>query len=103
MMRIPSRAPIFCVAIVELCAWLATVSGELLVRTQPQLRDSAGRPPPRLLLAPAALAPGQVSVIGPPPRSFDSRYFGSISEGQRVVAAKRAFAARSWPWVRELE
>lgn len=99
MMRIPSRALIFCVAIVQLCAWLATLSGELLV----ELRDSAGRPPPRLLLAPAALAPGQVSVIGPPPRSFDSRYFGSISEGQRVAAAKRAFAARSWPWVRELE
>ena len=99
-MRIPSRALIFCVAIVQLCAWLATLSGELLIKT---LRDSAGRPPPRLLLAPAALAPGQVSVIGPPPRSFDSRYFGSISEGQRVAAAKRAFAARSWPWVRELE
>ncbi len=103
MTRIPSRAAIFCVAFVLLCAWLATVSGELLVETEPQLADSGARPRPRLLLAPAALAPGQVSVIGPHLRSFDSRYFGPISHGQRVGAAKRAFAARSGSWVRDLE
>ncbi len=103
MTRIPSRALILCVAIVLLCARLATVSGELRVETEPQLADSGGRPLPRLLLAPAALAPGQVTVIGAHLRSCDSRYFGSISQGQRVGAAKPAFAARSWSWVRELE
>ncbi len=103
MTRIPSRAPIFCVGIVLLCAWLATVSGELAVETEPQLRDSGGCLVPRLSLAPAALAPGQVILIGPHPRSSDGRYFGSISQGQRVGAAKPAFAARSWSWVRELE
>ncbi len=67
------------------------VNGELLTETEPQLTDSGGRPPPRLLLAPAALAPGQGSVIGPPPRSFDSRYFGSISTSQIVAVVH--------PWV----
>jgi len=89
---IPSRAAIFCGAIVLLWARLATVRGEMRVEAEP-----------RLLLAPAALAPGQVSVIWPPPRSFDSRYFGSISHGQRAGAAKRPFVARSRSWVRELE
>ncbi len=103
MTRIPSRALILCVAIVLLCAWLATVSGELRVETEPQLVDSAGRPLARLLLAPAALAPGQVTVIGAHLRGCDSRYFGSISHGQQVGAAKCAFAARSGSWVRELE
>jgi len=103
MTRMPLRAPIFCVAIVLLCAWLAAVSGAPLVETEPQLTDSGGRPMPRLLLARAALAPGQVIVIGPHPRSSDGRYFGSISHGHRVGAAKRAFAARSWSWVRDLE
>ncbi len=103
MTRIPSRAPIFCAIIVLLCARLATVSGELLAETEPQLADSAGRHVRRLSLEPAALAPGQVIVIGPHPRSLDSRYFGSISQGQRVGAAKHVFAARSRSWVRDLE
>ncbi len=81
MTHIPSRAPIFCAASVLLCAWLATASGELPVETEPQLADSGGRSMPQLLLAPAALAPGQVIVIGPHLRSYDSRYFGSISHG----------------------
>ena len=103
MTRMPLRAPIFCVAIVLVCGWLATVNGELLVETEPRLKDSGGRPMPRLLMASPALAPGQVIVIASHPRSFASRYFGSISHGQRVGAAKRAFAARSWSWVRDLE
>ena len=103
MTRIPSRAPIFCAIIVLLCARLATVSGELLAETEPQLADSGGRPMRRLSLEPAALAPGQVIVIGPHLRSYDNPYLGSISRGQRVGAAKRAFAARSRSWVRELE
>jgi conjugative transfer signal peptidase TraF len=165
MMRIPSRAPICCVAIVLLCAWLVArgglrfsfarslprgiyrevhewidrgrialvcfpgrvtaqalergylrrgscasgvepvgkivvalpgdligiddqgvqVNGELLAETQPQLTDSGGRPMPRLSLDPAPLAPGQVIVIAPHPRSLDSRYFGSISTSQIVA------------------
>ncbi len=96
MTRIPSRAPIFCGAIVLLCARLATVSGELRVETEPQLADSGGRPLARLLLAPAALAPGQVKVIGSHPRGFESRYFGS--DGQRGGVAKPAFAACSRSW-----
>ncbi len=90
MTRIPSRAPIFCGAIVLLCARLATVSGELRVETEP-----------RLLRATAALAPGQVRVIGSHPRGFEIRYFGS--DGQRGGVAKPAFAACSRSWVRELE
>ena len=90
MTRIPSRTPIFCGAIVLLCARLAAVSGELWVETEP-----------RLLRAAAVLAPGQVILIGSHPRGFESRYFGS--DGQRVGAAKPALAACSWSWVRELE
>jgi len=90
MTSIRSRAPIFCSAIVLLCAWLDTVSGELRVETEL-----------RLLRAPAALALGQVRVIGSHPRGFESRYFGSISDRQGV--AKRAFAACSRSWERELE
>ncbi len=92
MTRIPSRAPILCGAIVLLCTRLATVSGELRVETEP-----------RLLRATAALALGQVRVIGSHPRGFEIRYFGSMSDGQRVGVAKRAFAACSRSWVRELE
>ncbi len=44
MMRIPSRALIFCVAIVQLCAWLATMSGELLVKTQPVVSENSADP-----------------------------------------------------------
>jgi len=40
---------------------------------------------PRLSLDAAPLAPGQVIVVVPRPRSFDSRYFSSI-------------AARAWAW-----
>ena len=90
MTRIPSRAPIFCGAIVLLCAWLDRVSGELRVETEP-----------RLVPATAALAPGQVRVIGPHLRGFERRYCGS--DGQRGGVAKRAFAACSRSWERELE
>ncbi len=67
------------------------VNGELLAETEPQLTDSGGRPLPRLWLDPAPLAPGQVVVIGPHPRSFDSRYFGPISTSQIVAVVH--------PWV----
>ncbi len=90
MTRIPSRALIFCGAIVLLCARLATVSGGLRVETES-----------RLVRATAALAPGQVILIGSHPRRFESRYFGS--DGQRGGVAKRTFAACSRSRVRELE
>jgi conjugative transfer signal peptidase TraF len=67
------------------------VNWELLAETEPQLTDSGGRPLPRLSLDPAPLAPGQVIVIAPHPRSFDSRYFGSISTSQVVAVVH--------PWV----
>lgn len=67
------------------------VNGEMLAETEPQLTDSGGRPLPRLSLDPAPLAPGQVIVIAPRPRSFDSCYFGSISTSQVVAVVH--------PWV----
>ena len=67
------------------------VNGELLAQTEPQPMDSGGRPLPRLSLDPVALAPGQVIVIAPHPRSFDSRYFGSISTSQIIAVVH--------PWV----
>jgi conjugative transfer signal peptidase TraF len=67
------------------------VNGELLAETEPQLTDSGGRPLPRLSLDPAPLAPGQVIVIAPHPRSFDSRYFDSISTSQIIAVVH--------PWV----
>jgi conjugative transfer signal peptidase TraF len=67
------------------------VNGELLAETEPQLTDSGGRPMRRLSLAPARLAPGQVIIIAPHPRSFDSRYFGSISTSHIVAVVD--------PWV----
>ena len=67
------------------------VNGALLAETEPQLTDSGGRPLPRLSLDSAPLAPGQVVVIGPHPRSFDSRYFGPISTSQIVAVVH--------PWV----
>jgi conjugative transfer signal peptidase TraF len=43
-------------------------------------RDGLGRPLPRLSGC-RALGPGEVFVLGDTPTSFDSRYFGPVSEG----------------------
>jgi conjugative transfer signal peptidase TraF len=67
------------------------VNGELLAETEPQRTDSRGRPMPRLSLGPAPVAPGQVIIVAPHPRSFDSRYFGPISTLQIVAVID--------PWV----
>ena len=70
-----------------------TVNGRAVQDTAPLVQDSAGRPLRPVPAGAYPVAPGEVWLLsGHDPRSFDSRYFGSVP-GANVLGV-------AWPvWV----
>lgn len=58
------------------------INGRLLPATATRPVDSAGRPLPRQPAGERRVAAGEVWLLSPHPRSFDSRYFGPVGAGQ---------------------
>jgi conjugative transfer signal peptidase TraF len=71
------------------------VDGLPIPGSMPSAADSAGRPLPRVRLGFRRLAPGEVWVFAPHPRSFDSRYFGAVSSRQLLGTLEPLWARRS--------
>jgi conjugative transfer signal peptidase TraF len=64
--------------LIEVSAAGLEVAGRLAPFSRPLAADAAGRPLPRTAFGRRRLAPGEVWVYAPHPRSFDSRYFGPV-------------------------
>lgn len=70
------------------------INGQLIPDTQPQPKDSAGRPIPAIDDFNRTLSEREIWTLGPHPKSFDSRYYGPIHLSQA-----RAFLVKPlWTW-----
>jgi len=78
------------------------VDGRALANSAPRVRDSVGRPLPRLSRGRRILAPGQIWLWTPNPVSFDSRYYGSVPARSAVVRARLVWQTAPWPYAAAL-
>jgi conjugative transfer signal peptidase TraF len=67
--------------VIELSALGLRLDGRLAPASQPLAVDAAGRPLAHAALGRRRLAPGEIWLYAPHPRSFDSRYFGPAASG----------------------
>ena len=70
---------------VELGPGGLSVNGRLVTSGAPVAHDRRGRLLPRLPWGRYRLAPGEVWLYAPHPRSFDSRHYGALAVADRLV------------------